>query len=69
MVYRAFDGQGDIKFKLIERAGRFSLSAEDILDMAMQQRGFEVVAAYGFNGCANRLVSSEQAHELVKASY
>ena len=69
VVYRAFDGLGDIQFKLIERAGRFSLSAEDILDMAMQQRGFNVVAAFGFEGCANHLASSEQAHELVKASY
>jgi hypothetical protein len=58
-----------IAFKLIERAGRFSLSAEDLLDMAMQQRGFDVVAAFGFTGCVNQLILNEQAHQLVKTSY
>ena len=69
VIYRAFDGIADIQFKLIERAGRYSLSAEDILDMAMQQRGFNVVAAFGFQGCVNQLTTAEKAHELVKASY
>jgi len=69
VIYRAFDGIADIQFKLIERAGRFSLSAEDILDMAMQHRGFNVVAAFGFQGCVNQLTTEKNAHQLVKASY
>jgi len=83
VIYRAFDGLNTrdqdasidtdtpekIEFKLIERAGRFSLSAEDILDMAMQQRGFNVVAAFGFQGCVNQLTVADKAHELVRTSY
>ena len=69
VVYRAFDGLADIQFNLIERAGRFSLSAEDILDMALENKGFSVIAAYGFDGCSNNLAMAEEAHKLVKLSY
>lgn len=69
VVYRAFDGLSDIQFNLIERAGRFSLSAEDILDMALQNNGFSVVAAYGFKGCADQIAKADEAYDLVKLSY
>lgn len=74
VIYRAFDGLdilgiGNMKFKLVERAGRFSLSAEDILDMAVENIGIEVVAAFGFNGCETDLVTGKQAHKLVRDSY
>ena len=69
VIYRAFDGLDDIAFKLIERAGRFSLSAEDILDMAMSEKGFKVVAAYGFKGCENKLITAENVKTLVRNSY
>ena len=69
VVYRAFDGLGDVNFKLIERAGRFSLSAEDILDMATQQRGFKTIAAFGFGGCEHKIVTGKKAFSLIKASY
>ena len=69
VIYRAFDGLGKINFKLIERAGRFSLSAEDILDMAMQNRGFKALAAFGFEGCELQLADDNKAHELIISSY
>lgn len=69
VIYRAFDGLGDIDFKLKERAGRFSLSAEDILDLAMDNKGFEVVAGFGFKGCERALVTGDEAKDLVRRSY
>jgi hypothetical protein len=69
VVFRAYDGLGDLGFELIERAGRLSLSAEDLLDMAVQQRGFSAVACFGFEGCVNRLVVGDEVLGLVEASY
>ena len=70
VIFRAYDGLGDLKFKLIERVGRLSLSAEDILDMAINKKGFTAVACYGFEGCQNRLViGEEEVTNLVKSSY
>lgn len=74
VIYRAFDGldtlnSNGIEFKLIERAGRFSLSAEDILDMAMDDKGFKVVAAFGFNGCEQKLFVGNEVTGLVRDSY
>jgi len=70
VIYRAFDNIGDIHFKLIERAGRLSLTAEDLLDMAVSKQGFEVASAFGFEGCQNKLVSDKNmAVKLVKESY
>ena len=69
VVFRAYDNLEDIQFKLIERAGRLSLSAEDLLDMAIEDRGFEVLAAFGFDGCKDRLVYGNDTVKLVKNSY
>ena len=64
VVFRAFDGLGDIQFVLIERAGRLSLSAEDLLDMSVSKKGFD-----GFEDCKNRVVSDSGVTALVQASY
>jgi len=69
VVYRAFDGLDNIEFKLIERAGRFSLSAEDILDAAMENKGLKVLAAYGFKGCEKEFISDNTSKQLVRDSY
>lgn len=69
VVYRAFDGLGKIAFKLIERAGRLSLSAEDILDMAVNDQGFKPVAIVGLTSCNGKIIIGEQALEKIKGSY
>jgi len=46
VVYRSLDRIGDIKFELTRRAGRLTLSAEDLLQMAVDNRGFETIAVY-----------------------
>lgn len=69
VIYRAFDGLGDIKFELTERVGRHSISAEDLLDMALSRNGFVVVAVVGFEGCRNRVVTDESIEGIVRNSY
>lgn len=46
VVYRAYEGIGDLSFKLARRAGRMTLAAEDLVQMALDRNGFEPVAAF-----------------------
>jgi hypothetical protein len=46
VVYRSFEGIGDIRFNLTRRAGRMTLSAEDLIAMAVEGRHFDPVATY-----------------------
>lgn len=46
VVYRSYEGIGDVQFELTRRAGRWTLSAEDLLAMALERRHFEPVAVY-----------------------
>ena len=46
VVYRTYDGVGGIRFQLSRRAGRMTLSASDLLRMALDGRQFELVTAY-----------------------
>lgn len=67
VIYRAFHGCGRIRFDLKPRMGRVCLSAEDLLDTAIDANFFEVVAIYGVAG--NRFAQGERAKELLIASY
>ena len=46
VVYRSYDGLAGIQFPLTQRAGRMTLAAEDLLQMALDREHFEVIAAY-----------------------
>lgn len=46
VVYRSYEGMAGVAFELKERAGRMTLSAEDLLKMAMERKHFEPVATY-----------------------
>ena len=46
VVYRTYEGIGGLGFPLVRRAERLTLSAEDLLRMAMQGDGFRVVGAF-----------------------
>lgn len=62
VVYRAYDGFGDLHFALQERAGRPTLAAEDLLRMALAGHGFDVVAIYGAESCLDCLHQGDAAH-------
>lgn len=65
VVYRAYDGLGDLSFPLIERAGRHTLSPEDIVDLAINGNGLSVVGIYGFGASRETLVTGQKARQLV----
>ncbi len=69
VVYRAYDGAGGgaIEIALIQRAGRPTLSAEDLLDLAAGDRGFEAVAVFGAPGCRRRIATGPAAREILAA--
>jgi hypothetical protein len=69
VVYRAYDGVGPMQFQLTPRAGRPTLTAEDLLDMALDDRGFEPVAVFGTPDCRGGLATGSEAAPLIAASY
>lgn len=46
VVYRSYDGIGGMSFELTRRAGRLTLSAEDLVGMALQHAHFEPLAVF-----------------------
>ncbi|MEZ6058954.1 MAG: YiiX/YebB-like N1pC/P60 family cysteine hydrolase [Planctomycetaceae bacterium] len=46
VVYRSYEGIGGLNFELTRRAGRLTLSAEDLLKMALNRNGFQVVVSF-----------------------
>jgi hypothetical protein len=69
VVYRSYDGLDGIQFPLIERAGRKTLSAEDLLDFALDADVFEPVAIFGVKGCDTKIEFGDQVRPLLVASY
>ncbi len=57
VVYRAYDGVGELHFELSRRGGRLTLSAEDLVSMALENRGFRPVAVFGATGCPDTVVT------------
>ena len=69
VIYRGLDGVGGLDIELTERAGRPTLSAEDLLDMAADGRGFEPIAVFGPDCCCGELVTGATARGALLASY
>lgn len=69
VIYRSYDGLGGVEFPLTERAGRKTLSAEDLLDFALETGVFEPVAIYGVEGCEQEIVTGDRVVGLLTASY
>jgi hypothetical protein len=54
---------------LQERASRKTLSAEDLLDYALDSEQFDIVAIFGVKGGRDHIVQGSEAKELLIASY
>lgn len=65
VVYRSYEGVGDVRFQLKRRAGRQTLAAEDLLEMALERNTFETVAAFAPQHTDSLLVG-EQADRLIR---
>jgi hypothetical protein len=61
VIYRGFDGIGEIQLDLQERSGRWTLSAEDLLALALRERFFRVVATCGAPGAEGQLLTGAAA--------
>jgi hypothetical protein len=58
VVYRSYEGLGPVKFTLLPRAGRMTLAAEDLVNMALRSEHFRVAAVYARPHGENLLVDS-----------
>lgn len=65
VVYRGFHGIGGLDFPITRRAGRPTFSSEDLLRMALDERGYEAVAVFGAPICAERIAIDEEAREAL----
>jgi hypothetical protein len=68
VVYRSFDGIGKISLPLTERAGRMTLSAEDLLHLALERKSFKPIAVFGVAGAEFEPVTGNAAGALIRAS-
>ncbi len=68
VVYRAFDGLGGLTFPLTERAGRYTLSPEDLINFAVQSDSMHVVGVYGVGVSRNEYTTGEIAQTLVQST-
>lgn len=69
VVYRAFDGIGPIQLKLTRRSGRPTLSAEDLLDLAVDGNGFDPVAVCGAPTCPHDIINDDRVRDAIVGSY
>lgn len=68
VIYRAYDGFDGIAFPLSERAGRYSLSAEDIIDYGASSGTFTAVAVFGPEPCSGQLVCDDRVRHIIEYS-
>ena len=69
LMYRAYDGIEHMNIKLKERAGRPTLSAEDLCDLALDTDMFTPIAIFGVDGADGLVVERQEVVELLKISY
>lgn len=69
VIYRAYDGLEQLECRLQQRSGRPTFSAEDLLDMAIEDRGFKPVALYGTKGARSTLLTGPHLRNAIAATY
>lgn len=69
VVYRAYDGIGGLRITPTLRAGRMTVSAEDLLDLAIDRKGFEPVALYGTSNAQRKLITGDDVAEKLLQTY
>lgn len=65
VIYRAYDGVEGTSFPLSKRAGRLTLAALELVEMAMQQKHFAVEATY-IPMLSNKLLRGTEAIDAVR---
>lgn len=65
VVYRAYEGVGNVAFTLSPKAGRLVLSADDLVQKALREEHFAVAGVYLREG-SDQLLFDRAAHRLVE---
>ena len=63
---RAYDGLGGLALPLTRRAGRPTLSAEDLVSLALDGSAFTPVAVFGTPRCRRRLVTGPRVERVLR---
>ncbi len=69
LTYRAYDEIEHMKIELKERAGRPTLSAEDLCDLALDTQMFDAVAIFGVQNVNDLETNKQQVTKFLKNSY
>lgn len=65
VVYRAYEGVGDVTFTLSPKAGRLVLSTDDLVKKSLREEHFAVAAVY-LREAAEKLLVDRAAREVVE---
>ncbi|MBN2296647.1 MAG: hypothetical protein JXM70_29735, partial [Pirellulales bacterium] len=65
VIYRSFEGVGDMRFELTRRAGRLTLSAMDLVGMALADHHFRPLAVY-CPGHGEEIVQGETVRRILR---
>ncbi len=68
VVYRSYEGIGGVEFQLTRRAGRLTLSAEDLIGMALNRSHFEPLAVFA-PAHKPQLVTGQEAEALLEQTH
>ncbi len=68
VVYRAYEGIGDVQFELTRRAGRNTLSAGDLIQMAIEGRQLHPVVVYSPKHSPD-LLTGDAARQVLKQEH
>lgn len=68
VIYRAYDGLGKIKFTLHERAGRHTLSPEDIVEYALHSNALDIVGIYGVDISRTKYTTGTLARQIAQTT-
>jgi len=69
VIYRAYDGIGGFNIPLKERIGRKTLSAEDLLDLALNSDWADPIAIFGIGDNRRALQTGNNVTEILRGSY
>lgn len=69
VIYRAYDEINDFSIPLQERMGRKALSAENILDLALDTSWASPIAIFGVGESKHELVTDERINGILIGSY
>jgi len=69
IIYRAYDGINNQSIPLKERMGRKTLSAEDLLDFALDTDWAKVITIFGVGKDKNKLIYNADAIKALEESY